>query len=192
MQKLKLWVSFKQYKSNLHYFFLVFCCNMFVFIPLLYHKTKTFCFNKLLKHYDFVIAGRESQTTWQHIKTNLVYLHFWNPSILVCLLEKAIVDLMAYFRTTFEEESVTPKLHLLEEHVIEFIQRWRIGLGLYGEQGAESIHPEFNELRKIHSGIVSDEERIKAIFEQHHMKVRPEARVLIPEKKPRKLKRNEE
>ena len=98
---------------------------------------------------------------------------------------------MNYIRVEFPDESITPKLHLLEDHVLEFISRWKIGLGMYGEQGAESIHPEFNELRKIHCGIPSDIERIKTIFEQHHMKVRPEARSLIPEKKVRNLKRNE-
>ena len=47
---------------------------------------------------------------------------------------------MAYYRTTFPHASVTPKLHLLEEHMMERIHKWKAGFGLIGEQGAESIH----------------------------------------------------
>ncbi|XP_066931555.1 uncharacterized protein [Clytia hemisphaerica] len=63
-------------------------------------------------------------------------------------LDEAIKDLMTYYRTGFPEETITPKLHMLEHHVLDFIKRWRIGLGMSAEQGAESIHPEFNALIK--------------------------------------------
>ena len=48
-------------------------------------------------------------------------------------LELAIVDLMQYFRKTWPKESITPKLHLLENHAVDFIRKWGIGFGMYGE-----------------------------------------------------------
>eukprot|EP00111_Clytia_hemisphaerica_P014872 TCONS_00043802-protein len=55
-------------------------------------------------------------------------------------LETAIDDLLSFFRETFPDQSITPKLHLLEDHVVPFLRRWSIGFGLYGEQGMEALH----------------------------------------------------
>ena len=54
-----------------------------------------------------------------------------------------IARFMAYYRSQFPTATVTPKLHMLEEHV-PWIKRWGMGFGLLGEQGAESIHAYFN------------------------------------------------
>jgi len=32
----------------------------------------------------------------------------------------------------------------MEHHAVEFIRKWKAGFGLYGEKGAEGIHPAFN------------------------------------------------
>lgn len=108
--------------------------------------------------------------------------------LFVCFIDEAIKDLMTYYRTGFPEETITPKLHMLEHHVLDFIKRWRIGLGMYAEQGAESIHPEFNALIKRFAGMNSDEERIRSIFGEHHTKVRPQAKILAPEIEKRNFK----
>ena len=34
-----------------------------------------------------------------------------------------------------------------------FIERWRYGIGKYGHQGGEEIHPEFNNLTRIYLNI---------------------------------------
>ena len=59
---------------------------------------------------------------------------------------------------------------------------------MYSEQGAESIHPEFNSLLARFKCMPSDEKRIRSIFEEHHRKVRPEAKKLVPETKKRVFK----
>ena len=61
-------------------------------------------------------------------------------------LQVAIDDLLLYFREEWPKESITPKLHILEKHVVPFIQKRRYGMGKYGEQGGEGIHSEFNSL----------------------------------------------
>lgn len=41
--------------------------------------------------------------------------------------------------------TITPKLHMLEDHVIPFLTKWGVGLGFLGEHGAESIHAACDE-----------------------------------------------
>ena len=53
------------------------------------------------------------------------------------------MEFMHYYRDVFPEASInTPKLHILEDHMVNLLLNWRVGCGLLGEQGAESIHNE--------------------------------------------------
>ena len=79
---------------------------------------------------------------------------------------------MTYYRSHFSS-SVTPKLHMLEEHVVPWIRRWGVGFGLLGEQGAESIHKYFNSLKRTYSGIPDDLQRLKQLTVEHHLHVAP-------------------
>ena len=38
-----------------------------------------------------------------------------------------------------------PKMHLLEDHMEEWLGRYYLGVGLMGEQGVESIHHHLEE-----------------------------------------------
>ena len=71
---------------------------------------------------------------------------------------------MAFYRASFPEATILPKMHLLEDHVPWF-KRWHLGFGLMGEQGAESIHAHLMKLERIYQGI--DVERLKYIFKEH-------------------------
>ena len=42
---------------------------------------------------------------------------------------------MEYWRANWSGETVTPKMHMLEEHMVPFLQKWQLGCGFYGEQG---------------------------------------------------------
>ena len=53
---------------------------------------------------------------------------------------------MSYWRNKWPEESVTPKMHMLENHACDFIKKWGVGFGFYGEQGGESVHALFNQI----------------------------------------------
>jgi len=72
---------------------------------------------------------------------------------------------MNHFRVTFPNASVTPKLHLMEHHIVEFIRKWKAGFGLYREQGAEGIHPTFNNLHDIHCRMKPLTRRLKDIMD---------------------------
>ena len=84
-----------------------------------------------------------------------------------------IARFMAYYRSQFPTATVTPKLHMLEEHVVPWIKRWGMGFGLLGEQGAESIHAYFNSLKRTYSGIPDGLQRLKQMMVEHHLHVAP-------------------
>ena len=78
-----------------------------------------------------------------------------------------IDEFVAYYRTAFPESSFMPKLHMLEEHIAPFIKRWRVGLGLMSEQGAESIHARFNTLQRTYINITNSVNRLKYMMLEH-------------------------
>ena len=92
---------------------------------------------------------------------------------------------MAYYRSQFSTATVTPKLHMLEEHVVPWIKKWGVGFGLLREQGAESIHAYFNQLRSTYNSIPERLSRLKQMMVAH-LKVAPDnttARPPIAKKK---------
>ena len=58
---------------------------------------------------------------------------------------------MAFYRETFPDASVLPKMHMLESHVVPYFKQWGVGLGLMGEQGAESIHAAVNGISRAYA-----------------------------------------
>ena len=54
---------------------------------------------------------------------------------------------MEYYCTEWPNGSIPPKLHMLEDHATDFVEKWKTGFGMYGEQGGESIHNEFNQFK---------------------------------------------
>ena len=62
-----------------------------------------------------------------------------------------IKEFMSFYRIHFPNATVTPQLHMLEEHTVPFLQPWDIGFGFMGEQGAESIH---NSIEKYYIIII--------------------------------------
>ena len=61
--------------------------------------------------------------------------------------EDAIASFLHYYRKEFSEASTTVKLHILEDHLVPFLRWWKgVGFGIMSEQGAESVHREFNTL----------------------------------------------
>ena len=80
---------------------------------------------------------------------------------------------MHFYRHNFPAASVTPKLHLLEDHVSEFLGKWRVGFGMTGEQGAESIHAAYNNLKRVYANVHDREEQLRLVTQEHHRRVCP-------------------
>lgn len=98
---------------------------------------------------------------------------------------------MTYYRNNRPNQSVTPKMHLLEYHAVPFIRKWGSGFGLYGEQGVESLHAVFNSLKISYQAMKSPSERLTAMMKEHYSRVNPDTlkykEALVPITKKRKL-----
>ena len=94
---------------------------------------------------------------------------------------------MAFYRKSFPESSVLPKMHILEDHVVPWARKWKIGAGLLGEQGAESIHAHINRLDRQFNGIVNPLDRLKYIITEHNLESSPRLNSLQPT--PKKYKK---
>ena len=98
---------------------------------------------------------------------------------------------MSFLRTNWPDVNISPKLHMLEDHVVDFLRRWKVGFGFYGEQGGESIHHEFKKMKERYSNIKPKTNRLKYLMTQHLLTVNPDAQSLKPVIKRRKLKTEE-
>ena len=81
---------------------------------------------------------------------------------------------MSYFLKTWPNESITPKMHLLKRHCVDFIRNWGLVLDIYGEQGVESMHAEFNSMNSTFSH-TKGVQRLKSILSELYIKNSPEA-----------------
>ena len=125
---------------------------------------------------DITILGNHPNIIPIYFKYRITY-HF-RP------LEKNVVAFMAFYREAFPLATVTPKLHMLEEHTVPWLQKWHAGFGMMGEQGAESIHADFNQLERNHSNLKHHRvERLKRVVNDHLIRSSPSMVVLEPERK---------
>ena len=102
-------------------------------------------------------------------------------SLTVFLIEANIRNLLGYYRATWPHKTVTPKLHLLEDHCVDFMLKWRSAFGTYGEQGAESLHATFNSMKISYRSMQPPIKRVTAMLKEHYMRVNPAVAVLRPE-----------
>ena len=82
---------------------------------------------------------------------------------------------------TRKRGNVTPKLHLLEDHVADQMERFGVGLAIHGEQGGETIHHEWNELRRRLDSVPNDLERLRLVAKAHALSTLPSNIAKTPE-----------
>lgn len=90
---------------------------------------------------------------------------------------KSIAKYMRYFRETFPDESITPKQHMLECHVVPWIKRFKHGMALHGEQGIEQSHAALNALKGRTRGIRNEHLRLTVLLKEHFLSVDPTLRL---------------
>ena len=71
------------------------------------------------------------------------------------LTEQHINNFMPFYRASFPEATMLPEMQILEDHVIPWFQRWHLGFGIMGEQGAESIHTHIMKIERSYQGIAN-------------------------------------
>eukprot|EP00731_Ephydatia_muelleri_P014658 Em0008g378a len=97
-------------------------------------------------------------------------------------LGEAIRDFFTTLDNNFKGVRRSVKMHLLECHMQEWIGHHHAGCGLMGEQGAESIHSQFNSLGSIYKNIPDSLERLRCIMQDHYLKVSPRIKSASPPK----------
>ena len=71
-----------------------------------------------------------------------------------------------WFPETFPNEQIPPKLHFLLCHVFECAILWNT-VGLFSEQGIESLHAQLNADERIFASVGDDTTRVKLMFKHH-------------------------
>ena len=87
---------------------------------------------------------------------------------------------MAFYRNTYPEATVPLKMHLLEDHAVQWANTYHVGFGLLGEQGAESIHAKFNRLGSVFAPIRDRVENLLCIVKEHLLSIEPQLVAAIP------------
>ena len=105
------------------------------------------------------------------------------------LTERDIDDFLAFYRDSWPHATITPKLHMLEDHVVPFLNKWGVGLGFLGEHGAESIHARFNRIRATCAKIPNPCKRLHSIMKEHFLQICPDNMAKLPVKKQRTFKK---
>lgn len=84
-------------------------------------------------------------------------------------------------------------MHMLEDHCMEWVRAHKVGFGLLGEQGAESIHSRFNDLAEKYKPCPKGEERLMNMMKEHLLHITPQnVAARPPPSKRRKLVIQEE
>ena len=83
--------------------------------------------------------------------------------------EEDITHFLQFIRKKFPDMMITPKLHMLEEHVCPFLRQWHMSLRFYGEQGIERIHSEFNTHSQNFDHVKKKDTRLRQILVNHHI-----------------------
>ena len=101
-------------------------------------------------------------------------------------IELAIKRFFEFFDKEFPDSHRSVKMHILEHHMVDWIRYHHAGCGLMGEQGAESIHSKFNNLKATFKSVHDPVERLMCIMKEHYLSVSPKIHGATPPKKKRK------
>ena len=91
---------------------------------------------------------------------------------LIPYIENDIKKYMALYKKIFPKK-VIPKQHFLEQHCIQWIERYGFGLAFHGEQGGELIHSSVSKLQRRGCGIRNPETQMKVVMTSQHLQASP-------------------
>eukprot|EP00731_Ephydatia_muelleri_P004694 Em0002g870a len=101
-------------------------------------------------------------------------------------VHKTLKEFMELFRTNFPKGTIPIKMHMVEDHAVQWARSTHVGFGLLGEQGAESVHAKFNNLARAYSAIKGKIHQLKCIVAEHLVSIAPHNVAAIPPSKKRK------
>ena len=69
---------------------------------------------------------------------------------------------------------------MLEDHIVHWIKKWQVGCGMMGEQGAESLHAQFNTTERAYNNMKDRVQRLIVVLQAHHLQLMPANTSLEP------------
>ena len=81
---------------------------------------------------------------------------------------------------------LSKRSRLPQSPIVPWMKRWRMGSGIMGEQGAESIHAHLMRLEKTYQGIPNELDRLLYVFKEQALESDPSLTTLRPSLKKRK------
>ena len=95
-------------------------------------------------------------------------------TLLLVSIDMCIKHFLRVYRQSFPNASITPKLHMLEDHTMEQLRRFKVGLGLLNEQCGELLHTEFNRAGRTVHGMKDELLKLMSIMRRHLTTTFPE------------------
>ena len=92
-----------------------------------------------------------------------------------------MAEFLESYRYFFPNSTITPKLHLLEDHVVPWMRKWHWALGINAEHGVESVHNVFNTLERTYCAIRNPIDRMKCMLREHYLQTSAHTASLQPE-----------
>ena len=102
------------------------------------------------------------------------------------IVQQKIEEYLAYYRKHFPN-SIFPKQHFLEDHIVPWMKRWQFGLSLHGEQGGEAIHRKINRIQRNMYHVADPSKKLLYTIQEHHVLTNPEIQGEIVQTKKRKI-----
>ncbi|GFN74404.1 hypothetical protein PoB_000091000 [Plakobranchus ocellatus] len=94
-------------------------------------------------------------------------------------IQQNIDEYMKFYRNN-ANHNIFPKLHFLEHHCTQWIDRWGFGMGMHGEQGVELVHSSIKKLEHQTLGMWRAEDKLKVMMKSHLTQVCPTLHYLLP------------
>ncbi|XP_033104581.1 uncharacterized protein LOC117107132 isoform X1 [Anneissia japonica] len=107
----------------------------------------------------------------------------------ITVIGESIQEFIDEYRNSGNSMTISPKLHMLEEHVIPQLKAWKFGLGLISEQGGESIHASFNQRKRTVAGMHDRLAQLTSMMRSHTLLTQPNILQKIAKPKRRKFGR---
>eukprot|EP00731_Ephydatia_muelleri_P030963 Em0022g477a len=100
------------------------------------------------QYFGGTFVGNHVHKTLKFAKCHSIYDQSFIDEAQVHELEQSVQEFMEFFRTNFPKGTIPIKMHMVEDHAVQWARSTHVGFGLLGEQGAESIHAKFNNLAR--------------------------------------------
>ena len=132
----------------------------------------------MLSSYCLNVMKYDINHLLSHAKITELGTYMLMSSYMICpnWLETAIDLFVKFYRTNFTLVTFIPKLHMLEDHIVPWMKRWRIGCGCMGEHGTESLHASLNQTENMKNMV----DRLRVVLQNLHFKILPFTQSLEP------------